>query len=120
MKLWCVRVAYHYGDETYSDTLSMDTALCGDKESAIKILEDRIRYDWGWEVSTQDGMKCLADCRGMSEDEESVKYSSWHYSEDGMRAWYFRENGNGQMGEVCQIEDPDVKRECEGKNGVEM
>ena len=106
MELWCVRVAYYYVDESYQNTLDIDVKLYRDKDVAIKMLEETIRSNWTCEVETACGVKALADCRGMSEDEDSPKYSSWDYSEDGMRAWCFFQDGHGYKGEVVKIEVP--------------
>lgn len=106
MELWCVKVAYYYGDESYQNTLDIDVNLYRDKDVAIKMLEETIRSNWTCEVETEDGVKALADCRGMSEVADDPKYSSWHYSEDGMRAWCFFTDGHGYKGEVVKLEVP--------------
>ncbi len=105
MKLWALKVAYCYSDECYRDTLCMDVSLYSNKDLAIGALNQTIRSDWTTEVDTEDGVKALADCRGMSES-DSTKYSSWHYSEDGTEAWAFFGDGHGYKGEVVELEVP--------------
>lgn len=114
MKLWCVKVAYYYGEEAPSDELAMDTKLFKSEEEAVKELERVIREDWTTEVRVDDDdkRKSLADCRGMQEDEDSRKYSEWYYSEDGKLAWVQYGSTHSYRGEVVEIEVPEAKAEA--------
>ena len=105
LKIWAVKVAYHYGDESYQHELDTDVKLFLDKNKAIKELERVIRDDWTAEVEGDDYLhpKSLADMRGHASDEDSVKYSHWYYSEDGTVAWAFYTDGHGYKGEVVQL-----------------
>lgn len=87
MKLWCVKVAYWYGDEPPSSTLECDVKLFLSKEEAVDALNKIIANDWTTEVEVNGETKLLADCRGMQQDENSRKYSEWYYAEDGTLAW---------------------------------
>lgn len=100
---WAVQTVDYYESECYRDTLEMDVKLYDSKLDAIDELERIIRDDWTTEVDVDGETKMLADCRGMSET-DSVKYSSWHYSEDGTLAWSFYDNGSGHKGEIVEIE----------------
>lgn len=102
-KLWCVKVAYCYPDESYKDTLETDVKLFANEDAAVRHLEYVIRQDWTAEI---DGGVPLASCRGRSET-SSVKHSAWHYSEDGKLAWMYHSDGHGYKGEVCEVSVPE-------------
>lgn len=109
MKRWLLKVGYYYPEENYRDTLEVDVKLFRSKEVAVKMLQETIRSDWTCEVDTSDGVKALADCRGMEEEiagEPAGKYASWSYSEDGCLAWCFFSDGHGYKGEVVEVEVP--------------
>lgn len=102
--MFALKVAYYYPDADYRHQLETSVRLYGDKDMAIKCLENEIRSDWTCEVDTDDGVKALADCRGQSETgEENDKYASWNYSEDGTLAWCFFSDGHGYKGEVVEL-----------------
>lgn len=104
MELWIVKVAYYYAEECCRDTLETDVKVCATEAEAVKELDYVIRHDWTAEVSVDGEAKSLADCRGMSEDDDSPKYASWYCSEDGKKAWFFGSTGSGYKGEVVKLE----------------
>ena len=105
IKVWAVKVSYHYSEESYQHELDTDVKLFRKKEDAIKELERIIRDDWTAEVEGDDYLhpKSLADVRGQASDEDDVKYSHWYYSEDGTVAWAFYTDGHGYKGEVVEL-----------------
>ena len=103
MKKWAVQTVDYYEPECYRDMLETDVSLFDTRRDAIRELNRTIRDDWTTEVDVGGETKMLADCQGMSET-DSVKYSSWYYSEDGTIAWSFYDNGCGHKGEVVEIE----------------
>lgn len=107
MKVWAVKVTYHYSEEAPKDTLECDVKLCANKKSAIDELNRIIRDDWTTTIpdkNSVDGVKLLADCRGAQEYPDSRKYSDWYYDKDGMLAWSMFSDGHGYKGEVVQLE----------------
>ena len=104
MELWIVKVAYYYAEECYRDTLETYVTVCKTEEAAVKVLKAIIRNDWTAEVCIDGVVKSLADCRGMSENGDMSKHSSWYYSEDGKKAWCFVSTGSGYKGEVVKLE----------------
>lgn len=103
MKKWAVQTVDYYECECYRDSLEMGLKLFKTKLEALNELNRVIREDWTTEVEVNGETKKLADCPGMSET-DSVKYSSWYYSEDGALAWSFYDNGSGHKGEVVEVE----------------
>lgn len=103
MTKWAVQTVDYYDSECYRDTLEAGVDLFDSRRDAIRELNRVIREDWTTEVDVDGETKMLADCQGMSET-DSVKYSAWYYSEDGMVAWAFCDNGSGHKGEVFEIE----------------
>ena len=103
MKKWAVRTVDYYESECYRDSLEMGLKLFKTKLEAVEELNRVIREDWTTEVEVDGDTRMLADCPGMSET-DSVKYSSWYYSEDGTLAWSFYGNGSGHKGEVIEVE----------------
>ena len=103
MKKWAVQTVDYYECECYRDSLEMGLKLFDTRLEAIDELNRVIRQDWTTEVEVDGETKMLADCYGMSET-DSVKYSSWYYSEDGTLAWSFWDNGSGHKGEVVEVE----------------
>ncbi len=99
MKLWGVKVAYHYGDEMPAHSLEMDVKLFPNEAEAIKELNRTIRDDWTTEIMVDGEVKKLADCPGASRE-------SACYSDDMRSAWAFFWDGDdhGYKGEVFQIE----------------
>lgn len=103
MKLWCVKVAYNYGEETPEHSLEMDVKLFSSEAEAIKELNRTIRDDWTTEIVVDGEEKKLADCPG-------TRLESAYYSEDMKMAWAFFWDGedgwsdHGYKGEVVQIE----------------
>jgi hypothetical protein len=87
--MYAVKTAYYYDGEAPRDTLAIDVVLCDSKEDAVAKLNDIIRNDWTTEVYLKgiEDPKPLADCMGMQEDQENMKWSDWFYSEDGTLAW---------------------------------
>ena len=114
MKLWCVKVAYYYEEESPRDTLECDVKLFASKEEAVNELERAIRRDWTVELEVnengEDVTKELADCRGKYEY-ASIKWSDWYYSEDGTLAWSYC-GTHGYKGWVEEIEIPEIKKEA--------
>lgn len=106
MELWIVKVACYYSEECYRDALETDVTVCKTEKAAVNALEEIIRDDWTAEVCIDGGVKSLADCRGMSENGEFSKHSSWYYSEDGKKVWFFGSTGSGYKGEVVKLEVP--------------
>lgn len=105
-KIWCLKVSYHYGDESYKNELDTYVRLFRTKDDAVKGLERVIRDDWTAEIDDgEGGAVSLADLRGKSEFDD-VKHSSWYYSEDGTLAWSFYTDCHGYRGEVTEIELP--------------
>ena len=103
MSRWAVKTADYYDGECYRDTLETDVSLFETRREAILELNRVIRDDWTTEVDVDGETKMLADCQGMSET-DIVKYSAWHYSEDGTIAWAFIDNVSGHKGKVVEIE----------------
>ena len=106
---WAFRTVDYYESECYRDSLEMGLKLFDSKLKAMEELNRVIREDWTTEVDVNGETKMLADCYGMSED-DSIKYSAWYYSEDGMLAWSFYDNGSGHKGEVVEV---DLKKAVE-------
>ena len=103
MKKWAVQTVDYYESACYRDSLEMGLKLFKTKLEAVEELNRVIREDWTTEVEVDGNTRKLADCPGMSET-DSVKYSSWYYSEDGTLAWSFCDNGSGHKGEVIELE----------------
>ncbi len=99
MKLWCVKVAYHYGEEMPEHSLEMDVKFFLSEAEAIKELNRTIREDWTTEIMVDGDVKKLADCPG------TIRESAC-YSDDMKSAWAFFWDGDdhGYKGEVVQIE----------------
>lgn len=104
IKKWAVQTVDYYEGETYRDSLEMDVKLFNTEEEAIRELNRAIRCDWTTEVVVDEEYVYLADCRGMSEQIDSVKYSEWYYSDDGKLAWAFYGAGSGHKGKVVEVE----------------
>ena len=106
MEIWCVKVAYRYGDEAPSAELACDVKLCMSEKDAINELNRIIRKDWTSEIEIDGETKSLADLRGMQQEEDSRKYSEWYYSEDGKLAWQQCGSSFSYRGEVVKLEVP--------------
>ena len=104
IKKWAVQTVDYYEGENYRDSLEMAVKLFNTEEEAIRELNRAIRCDWTTEVVVDEEYVYLADCRGMSELVDSVKYSEWYYSDDGKLAWAFYGAGSGHKGEVFEVE----------------
>ena len=103
-KMWCVNVAYWYGDESPRDMLECSVKLFLSKEEAVDELNKIIANDWTTEVEVNGETKLLSDCRGMQQDEDSGKYSEWYYAEDGTLAWVQHGTAYAYKGWVLEVE----------------
>lgn len=99
---YVVRVCYYEPDNSFKDTLLMDTFACESEAEAIAQLERVIRDDWTAEVETDSGAVSLADCRGQTQGDYG-QHGYWSYAKDGKTAWMFYSNGYGYKGEVVEL-----------------
>lgn len=105
---WAVRLAYYYADESPMNAILSEESLFPDEESAVKELENIIRYDWTTEVerTNEKGEVWavpLADLRGYQSDPQSIKWSEVYYSEDGKCAWVQHSTGTTYKAEVVKV-----------------
>ena len=94
-KSWAVlQCETGYGDG--NGDASAFCTLFDDRDAALKYINDVIRNEWTATVTipTEEDEfheELLADHKGYTSPEDSVKWADVHYDEDGEFAWYQRD-----------------------------
>ena len=94
-KSWAVlQCETGYGDG--NGDASAFCTLFDDRDAALKYINDVIRNEWTTTVTIptdEDEFheELLADNKGFTDPDDSIKWADVHYDEDGEFAWYQRD-----------------------------